>query len=187
MPLSRHYLVAGFGLLLMAVLSPIGFLVALPAGSLTLAGVIALLVGLLDIAVAIALFYVTKSGGRKLALSGAFFRIIYAIALVGAGAYMLITRDADFFNSAWDRALLLFGIHLLLVAVSFYRSEELPNAVGILLFISGVGYVADALGVWFGFTPGFEISTVSFVGEVVLLVWLIWQGVRMSRSAVPGK
>ncbi|WP_018296477.1 DUF4386 domain-containing protein [Corynebacterium lubricantis] len=185
MHLSHSYLVAGFGLLLMAVLSPIGFLTALPNGSLTLAGVIALLVGLLDIAVAVALFYVTRSGGKNLALSSAILRIIYAIALLGAGVYLLIARDADSFNYIWDRALLLFGIHLFLMAASFYRSAELPTWVGVLLFIAGVGYVADALAVWFGFTPGFEISTVSFFGEVVLIVWLLWKGVRMRRSVVP--
>lgn len=171
------YLIAGIGLLVMAVLAPIGFLVALPQGNLGTAATVAFVVGVLDVVVAIALARVLMDGGRRLSIIGAALRIAYAVALLGAAVVLLATADAAQFEGIWDRALFLFGVHLVVVGVSILRSAA-PNWIGILVIIAGAGYLVDASGVIAGQPLGFEVSQIAFIGEVALMIWLLWRGVR---------
>lgn len=74
--------------------------------------------------------------------------------------------------------LLLFGVHLALVGVAIVRTNGIPSWIGLLIFLAGIGYAADSamFAVWPGST--LSLSEFLFVGEVVLLVWLIGWGGR---------
>lgn len=47
-----------------------------------------------------------------------------------------------------------------------------------LVWITGIGYLFNALLALSGGAVGFVVSTVTFVGEVALLIWLLATGIR---------
>ena len=86
------------------------------------------------------------------------------------------------FDHTWHAALLLFGIHLLLLGFLTYRSGYVPRVVGALVAVAGVGYFLDSTAsmltgdVW-------NVSGVTFIGEAVLAVWLVARGSRIQLAA----
>jgi hypothetical protein len=53
-----------------------------------------------------------------------------------------------------------------------------PRLIGVLLVISGVGYAFDTFSSVLSTAP-VVISTVTFLGEFVLAVWLVVRGGRV--------
>jgi hypothetical protein len=84
------------------------------------------------------------------------------------------------FDHTWMAALLLFGAHLALLGYLAYRSGYVPRLVGVLLLIAGAGYGFDTLSSVLSADP-MVISTSTFLGELVLAVWLV---VRASRVQI---
>ncbi|WP_185715078.1 DUF4386 family protein [Gulosibacter macacae] len=123
-----------------------------------------------------ALIPVFATGGRRLSLAAAALRIGYAAAL-GIATGTLFAGDAEAFDSIWQTALGLFGLHLVVLAIAGWRSSIVPRWIAALVAIAGVGYLVDALLSITQTSLGFELSTVTFIGEVALLVWLLgWAG-----------
>jgi hypothetical protein len=75
-----------------------------------------------------------------------------------------------------------FGIHLILLGHLAYRSGYVPRVVAAMVAVAGVGYAFDSVAsilagdVW-------NVSSVTFIGEAVLAVWLVVRGCRIQRSA----
>ncbi|AMA01539.1 hypothetical protein APT58_05745 [Corynebacterium glutamicum] len=60
-------------------------------------------------------------------------------------------------------------------------SPKLPTFIGILVGITGIGYLVDAVAVFLGAeNPG--VSKFTFVGEVVLFIWLIYSGFALRNK-----
>lgn len=195
-------LVAGFGLLVMAVTAPVahfGLLAGLevpgqfPAsvGRLWTAVALLALTALLDGLVAWALYFFLREVHRGLAWVSAVLRSLYAggflLALVplvqlALGDGPAPVRLADF-HQLWFLVLNLFALHLLLVGLLTVRSPRLPFAVGILVILAGAGYLADGIGRLA--VPGYALNLAgyTFVGEVALMGALIWRGIRELRKA----
>ena len=78
---------------------------------------------------------------------------------------------------------MIFGLHLIGLGALLYRSVDFPRFLGGLVVLAGIGYLADALGRIF--VPGYTltISTFTFVGEALLIVWLFRVAFKASRSA----
>lgn len=176
-------LVAGLAMASMAVLSPVGMLVALPAGHTALAAYVALVVATLDIVVAVALLPVLTPGGRLLAQIAVALRVTYAAVFAVAGGWLLASADASRFEAVWNAGLLLFGTHLVLVGIAAVRTGFVPAWIGALVTIAGTGYAIDSTTAALLPGTGISVSGFTFVGEVVLLVWLIARGGRPRRSA----
>ena len=89
-------------------------------------------------------------------------------------------RAIDAFDTVWHVGLVLCGVHLLLIGYLAYRSGFMSKVIGILLLVASLGYVVDAFGVVLsaGYTAG--ISRFTFVGEAVLIFWLLFKGRRMA-------
>jgi hypothetical protein len=164
-------------------------------------GVAALLgVVALDVVVARALQVFFRPVDRRLSLLAASFRLVYAgvflaavvqlarvPGLVGAGGDTMpaqVLARVDSFDRLWSAALLLFGIHLLLVGLLSYRSGYVPRLLGVLLLVAGAGYVVDTAVAALSTGSPFEISTVTFVGELLLAIWLVVRGRRVSLETV---
>jgi hypothetical protein len=64
-----------------------------------------------------------------------------------------------------------------------FKSTYLPKFIGVLLMIGCVGYVADALVFLLYPAFGVTFSEYTFVGELVLPVWLLVKGVNVQRYA----
>jgi Domain of unknown function (DUF4386) len=54
-----------------------------------------------------------------------------------------------------------------------YGSGFVPRVIGVLVAIAGAGYLIDSLGGLLQATYTFELASLTFIGEVVLMVWLL--------------
>ncbi|MFK8844864.1 DUF4386 domain-containing protein [Streptomyces sp. Ac-502] len=163
-------------------------------------GVAALaLVAVLDVLVAWALLTFFTPAHKGLSALAAWFRLAYAAVLmvaVGqlAGVPSLVGDDVgrgmhgasqlhtealmkiDAFHDIWDAGLILFAIHLLTLGCLAYRSEYVPKILGVLLVIAGLGYLVDSFGILLSANYSAEVAMFAFVGEFLLMAWLITKG-----------
>ena len=113
---------------------------------LGIAGLIVVVI--LDVIVAAALFIVFAPVNRMVSIMAAGFRIAYAAVYLVAIAQLVIAvhllGDPDqallavnAYDTIWQVGLILFGVHLLLIGALAYRSGFVPKIFGILLVIAG--------------------------------------------------
>jgi hypothetical protein len=202
-------LTAGLALLLLAVLAPVATFIAIeplvtpgdPAA--TVQNILAseaqfrwgiatlILVAVLDIVVAAALLTLFEPVNRSISIMAAWFRLAYAaVYLVGISQLVIAlallgdpnqaVRAIDAFDIIWHVGLVLCGVHLLLIGYLAYRSGFMSKIIGILLLVAGLGYVVDAFGAVLSADYAAGISRVTFVGEAVLIFWLLIKGRRMA-------
>jgi hypothetical protein len=173
-------------------------------------GVIALyVVVVLDVIVAWALWRVFRAerpGGAALAAA---FRIAYAAAFAGAIAFLADAhriaagldgtvalgtdgRDAAVlarlgaFDSAWSGALVVFAAHLVVIAWLLVRHGGVFSIiVGVLVLVAGAGYAADSVLRIVAPERTFGIAQFTFIGEIVLIAWLVVGGIRAIRAHRP--
>jgi Domain of unknown function (DUF4386) len=169
-------------------------------------GVLSLyLVGILDVVVAWALFRVFTPVNEGISRLAAWFRLAYAgVFMVALGQLAGIPHllssagyssafgtervqaeallRAETSHDIWMAGLVLFGAHLLLLGSLAYRSAYVPKILGVLLAVAGFGYVFDTFGeVLAEGAP--SISTVTFLGEFLLAVWLVIRSRHISSAA----
>jgi hypothetical protein len=87
------------------------------------------------------------------------------------------------FQNIWRISLVLFGLHLVLIGYLTYRSGYAPRVLGVLLVIAGAGYLVDSLGGIFSNSYSVNVSAVTFIGEALLMVWLLVKGRRITLPA----
>ena len=195
----RLALVAGLALLLMSVLAAVAILGVVDpivasddieaaiddAGSSfgwAVAGLVA--IALLDLVIAWALWRLFAPVDRRLAGLAAAARAAYAVVYLVAIGFLATAEPANVerYQELWDLALLVFGVHLVLVGVLCWRSGFVPRVIGVLLVLAGAAYFVDSVGVLVSSSYDVELATFLFVGEVALMVWLIWSGLRGPRQ-----
>ncbi|MFG3604333.1 DUF4386 family protein [Micromonospora chersina] len=157
-------------------------------------------VACLDVLVAWALRAFFDDTHRTVALLSAWCRTVYAVVfavaithliaaagLLGDGAatdqisssvYAQITE----FEEIWSLGLILFGVHLLMIGWLASRSRTVPTWVAVLVAIAGAGYLTDSIGALVSTTYAIQVAAVTFVGEVVLMVWLLVFAARSRRQ-----
>lgn len=167
-------------------------------------GIVALLaVAILDVIVAWALYTVFEPANRRVAQLAMLFRVVYAgvfVVAIGqlAGVVGMLTdapagfpteqlhAQATFgvgaFSDVWNAGLLVFAVHLLLLGYLAYRADYAPTFLGFLLAVAGLGYAVDGLGAVL-LADSLGVAVVTFVGEVVLIGWLLLGGRRVSFDA----
>ena len=74
-------------------------------------------------------------------------------------------------------AQVFFGLWLLPLGALIVRSGFIPKVVGAFLMLAGVGYLVDVVLAAMLPDLGFVLSEYTFVGEVLLLGWLLVKGV----------
>lgn len=212
-------MVAGLGLLVMAILA--GFAnfsvfqslvvsgdakttaenILASAGSFRVGIFFFLIVAILDVVVAWALYILLKPVNSNLSLLAAWFRIVYAaifaIALTNLFNVLQLLTGADYlkvfeadqlyaqgmlslsaFQSGWAIGLVIFGLHLLVVGYLAFKSGYIPPWLGVLLVIAGAGYIVDSIGKFLVPNYNLTIAAFTFVGEVLLIFWLLWKGLK---------
>lgn len=123
---------------------------------------------------------------------------MYAGVLAVAAAFLTLSADVatrsdevdlgflqswlDAFQFTWDIGLLLFALHLIVLGYAIQVSRIARSWVGLgwIVVIAGVGYLIDAVAVVMNWDLGFELASILFVGEVVLIAWLLVSGFRKS-------
>lgn len=156
------------------------------------AGVAAwLLVVVLDVLVAWALYVVLRPVNEALALFVGWLRLIYAAALASAAAHLVDVAQTmktlepeqamsaiASFENGWKFALAIFGFHLLGLGALLWRATFVPRWLALLVVVAGAGYLVDSFG--FILVPGsaLAVSEVTFVGEALLIFWLPWRALK---------
>jgi hypothetical protein len=163
------------------------------------------LVVVLDVIVAWALFRVFGPVSEGISRLAAWFRLAYAAVFMVAisqlaGIPHLLGSDgysasfgaeqlhaqallrADAYHDIWMGGLVLFGVHLLLIGYLAFRSGYVPKILGVLLAVAGFGYVFDSVGAVLSESAP-VISTVTFLGEFLLGIWLVVRSRRGSQGS----
>ncbi len=204
---------AGIGLLSMAILAPLALFgaitPALTAGDATQvanaiqqsepsfrAGIAALVVvAILDVIVAGALFIFFEPVSRTISMLAAWFRLAYsavllvAVAQLAIGVSLVSNPDAaltavDSYNTIWQFSLIFFAVHLVLLGYLGWRSGFMHKVFAILLLLAGLGYLVDGFGQLLSADYTISVAVFTFVGEVVLIFWLFIRGGRAAKAAV---
>lgn len=175
-----------------------------------------LVVAVLDLTVAWALYAVFRPVHGDVALLAGWFRAVFAGVFVvaisqlagvlpllhaGDSATAFTTEQysaqallgVEAFYDIWDGALILVGLHLVLLgylvyrssAVPSYRSGYVPKGLGVLLAVAGVGYVVDSFGRVLFAGYALDVAAFTFVGEVLPILWLFAYGRRVSVDGEP--
>jgi hypothetical protein len=84
----------------------------------------------------------------------------------------------DAFGDVWNAALVLFGLHLLVLGYLAHRSRFVPRVIGVLLAVAGAGYVVDSVVAVVAPHALPTLSTLTFLGEFLLALWLVTRGRR---------
>ena len=170
-------------------------------------GVFAFLVILiLDVLVAWALYVYLKRVNKSLSLFTAWLRLVYAgilgIALLNLVIVLLLLSGADYlvvigtdqlhaqvllflnaFNDIWAIGLVVFGLHLLVLGYLIFKSGFIPKILGILVIIASLGYLIVNLGNLLLPNHQNSIAIIESVfmapmviGEMGLAIWLLIKG-----------
>jgi hypothetical protein len=215
----RAAIVAGLGLLLMAILSPFAFLNVyqnvfvsgdatatadniIASGSLFNVGIsIFLVVAILDIVVAWALYVLFKPVNKSYSLLAAWLRLayapIFALALTNLFSASQLLSGADYleaieadqlnaqailsitaFKNGWDIGLVIFGLHLLVLGYLAFKSGFIPRWLSVLIVVAGLGYIVDSFGKFLVPIYNLSLAKFTFVGEALLIFWLLWIGIK---------
>jgi hypothetical protein len=160
-----------------------------------------------DVAIAGLLFILLRPVNFTVAMIAAFFRLTYAAAMTAnavlltapllllgqsappladpAQANFLLLSLLSLHNAAFGIALVVFGVHLILIGAFIARSKFLPRFLGFALTVAGACYlfnsfaglvapdIASRLFPWI-LLPG-------FLAEGTLALWLLTAGVNEDR------
>jgi len=170
--ISKSPLITGISLIIMTILS-IFIFPSLNASPLYIIGIAIIII--LDVIIALSLYYFLRSVNKNLSLIMSSLRIIYSIIFTIA---LFNISDLTTFYSIWDNGLLIFGIHLLFLGILVYKSLYIPKWLGILIVIASFGYIIDSIANLFGINT--MIGMFTFIGEVLFAIWLIVKGRKIS-------
>jgi hypothetical protein len=150
-----------------------------------------------------ALYIRFQAVNRSLSLLAALFRVVYAtmlgVALTNLVSALQLVGGADFlkafgtdqlqaqmmvllsaFQSGWDLALIIFGLHLFVLGLLVFGSSKgrALRVLGILVIAAGLGYIVDGCGKLLLPDYSLTVGAYTFVGEALLMFWLLWKGIR---------
>ncbi|HKA67794.1 MAG TPA: DUF4386 domain-containing protein [Actinomycetes bacterium] len=174
-----------------------------------------LIVFILDVVVAWALYVVFSRANRELSLLAAWLRVVYAAVASTALLSLLVVvqivddtgyatafvegeRNAqamlflDAFDYGWSIGLVIFGAHLLILGLVIVKSAFAPRLMGILVALAGLGYLLDNLArVLFPNYQDYEglflllVAIVAIPAEFWLTGWLLFRGGKADQRAQP--
>jgi hypothetical protein len=136
-----------------------------------------LMVMLVIVAVAITCINMLNQFAALLLLGGADYLAVFSAAQVQA----LVMYFLNMHEAGYLIAQVFFGLWLLPLGYLIYKSGFIPKIVGVLLMVACFGYLIDVFT--FFLIPSFEVvvSEYTFVGELVLLLWLLIKGVNVEQ------
>ena len=222
--------VAGFGYLIIAILAIFAnFFVLeslivpgdaattadniLASDGLFRAGIASLVVVVvLDVVVALALYILLKPVNTSLALLAAGFRLVFAaifgVALVNLVLASELLGGADYlavfepdqlhsrvmffinaFNYGWLIGLVFFGVHLCLLGYLIIKSGSIPRVLGVLLIVASLGYLIDSfanvlLSNYADYETAFLVivAVPAVIAELAFTFWLLFTGVDVQTQ-----
>jgi len=160
---------------------------------------------LVDIVLAWALYILLKPVSKNLALLAAWLKLTYsiialvalnnlvtALRLLTTPEYLNLFKQEQLnslamvyiraFKNHWYFALIIFGIHLLLIGFLTYKSLYIPKVLGVLLCITGLGYILTSIRPYFFPGINLDFAKYTFYGELIFMVWLLARGYRIKEE-----
>lgn len=158
---------------------------------------------IMDVFVAWALYVFLRPVSVHLSLLTAWMRIVYTVIALAATLNLInvtvLTRSSTYlkdlenilpslimaeiqsFGWQWSFSLLLFGIYLLMLGYLVFKASYIPRVMGVLLMVSGLGYILDTIGIFF--FPGInrDLLMITFFGELIFMLWLLIKGWRVNE------
>jgi uncharacterized protein DUF4386 len=92
-----------------------------------------------------------------------------------------VTLLLDSFRSDWSVSLIIFGIHLILLGYLIYRSRYIPQIIGVILVIDGLGWLTDSLQPYFYPSARLGFLFITFPGELVFMLRLLIRGRKIQQ------
>ena len=87
----------------------------------------------------------------------------------------------DIYEHGFSIAHIFWGLWLFPLGYLVFKSGFLPKVIGVLLIIAGLGYLVD-FTLFFLFPDiTVTVSEFTFVGEVLLILWLLIKGVNVEQ------
>ena len=166
-----------------------------------------LVVAVLDVVVAWALYVFLEPASKNLSLLAAWFRLVYSailgVALFGYANVLRLLGDAHYmkavetgqlhadvmlslkvFDDGWAIGLVFFGIHLVILGYLIFKSGYVPRILGIVLAIAGAAYVTDSFGRFL--LPNRTLDLAAFVGwgELLFMLWLLYKCLKAPTTSL---
>lgn len=167
-----------------------------------------LLIFLLDIIVAWALYIYFKSVNKRLALLTVWLRLMYtaflvvvifcliliqiilsegfqANALGSTQTEVMVMLLLEGFSRIWSIGLIVFGFHLMALGYLLSQAMDSPKLIPLLLIVAAVCYLFVHLS--YLLFPSFKVMMATLelylsipmaAGELALGIWLLWKGVK---------
>jgi Domain of unknown function (DUF4386) len=180
--------------------------IAASAGLFRLGIAALVLVVALDVVVAWALRTFFEPAHQSLATLAAWLRVgyaaIFAVAISQLLGVLTLLSNAPYlktlgidqqrteallkiqsYQDIWHIGLVLFGLHLVLIGYLAYTSGYVPRILAVLLVIAGGGYLVDSFGGMLLASYSINISAVTFLGEALLMLWLLAKGRNVTLKA----
>jgi len=220
--INNSAIIAGISLLLMAIIAPIANFSILQGlidpsdvaktvsnireniGIFRIGIVLFLIVALLDILVAWALYIFLSQQNKSLSLLTAWLRVVYAsilcvviinlinvLQLLNGADYLSVFSESqlqtqimlslNIFNKGWEFGLIIFGFHLLLLGYLILKAGYMRKLLGILILLAALGYIIDGFGKLLFSNYSISISMFTFIGEVILIFWLLIVGRKIKE------
>lgn len=108
---------------------------------------------------------------------------------LGSTGFSIDQRDSEALQrieayfDIWNVSLVVFGLHLVLIGYLAFRSGYVPRVLGVLLAVAGAGYLVDSLGGLLVEDYSLSVGAVTFIGEALLMVWLLVRGRKVQLRA----
>ncbi len=157
-----------------------------------------------DLIVTWAFYVLLKPVHEYLALLAAWFRLIFTVIALGSllnlltvfrlltttdysavfepnQLYAQATLCLNTFKSGFHFGILFFAIHLVLVGCLVIKANYIPNWLGILLIITGLGYLLTSLRPYLFPHTNLDFVQYTYYGELIFMGWLLIKGSRLGE------
>ena len=105
----------------------------------------------------------------------------YLTVFTAAQSQALATLFLGIYEHGFTIAHIFWGLWLFPMGYLIFRSGFLPRVIGVLLAIAGLGYLVDFTLFFLFPDVAVTVSNFTFVGEVVLILWLLIKGVNVEQ------
>jgi hypothetical protein len=175
--------------------------------ALFISGIFAYLITFIfDLIISWALYVLLKPVNKSLSMLVAGFRIVYTVlALVALNNLVtalniytnpqylgIINQDLLYaegmiflraFRNHWYFAIILFGIHLVLLGYLVFKSVYIPKVLGVLLIITGIGYLLTSMRPYLFSGINIDFAKYTFYGELIFMLWLLFRGRKIKPNS----
>jgi hypothetical protein len=157
---------------------------------------------LLDIVLAWSLHILLRPVNENLSMLTAWLRLTYSIIAIVALNNLVTTfrllTTSDFttlfdpttlqaqamiyiraFRYHWYFGIIFFAFHLMLLGYLCFRSGYIPRVLGIILVITGIGYLLTSLKPYLFPGINMDFARFTFYGELIFMLWLLIRGWRI--------